>query len=192
MIGNSTQGSGPYALPADWLRMKDDKAAFWVLLGVVYQMIPCDLSEFDMLVQQTDIQAYPYIIATDSSPGDAVQQQLPAGTTAAFYVYSPPSGNYPYTVRYYSQMADVASAESSATVPWFPNQGYLRKKTTAGLMELTGDSRQAQFNEEADAILREYLALRDNKSNRAQSVKLDRRRFGRSFSTLPNTKTVGW
>ena len=71
-MGNSIYGSGPYELPADFLRMKDEKSAFWTLpgTGVVYPLIPCDLSEFDMMVQQADIQSYPYIIATDMSLGD--------------------------------------------------------------------------------------------------------------------------
>src|SRR5580704_6406828 len=101
VVGNSLYGSGPYPLPADFLRMKDEKSAFWTLLGVVYPMIPCDLSEFDMLVQQAGIQSYPYIIATDMSLQDETDEG-DAGTPV-FYVYSPPSGNYPYTIRYYAQ-----------------------------------------------------------------------------------------
>lgn len=188
-MGNSIYGSGPYELPADFLRMKDDKSAFWTLLGVVYMLIPCDLSEFDMLVQQADIQSYPYIIATDMSLGDETQE---GDSTPVFYVYSPPSGNYPYTIRYFAQMPDIATPETSSAVPWFPHQGYLRKKLSACLMGITDDEREDLWHKQADEMLRGYLMLKDNKSNRAQTVKLDRRRFGSSFSTLPNTKTIGW
>lgn len=188
-VGNSLYGSGPYSLPADFLRMKDDFAAFWTLLGVVYPMIPCDLSEFDLLVQQAGTQSYPYIIATDMSGGDETAQ---GGSTPEFYVYSPPSGNYPFTIRYYSQMPDIVTPETSATIPWFPHQGYLRKKLTAALMGIADDDREATWQNQADNMLGEYLKLKDNRSNRATTVKLDRRRFGRSYSSLPNTKTIGW
>lgn len=186
-IGQSIYGSGPYALPADFLRMKDDKSAWWTLLGVVYPMIPCDLSEFDLLVQQAGIQAYPYIIATDMSLGDEAAEGEVG--TPGFYVYSPPSGNYPYTIRYYAQMPDIVDF---STVPWFPHQGYLRKKLSAALMGTVDDERQANWEMQADAMLADYLKLKDNKSNRSQNVKLDRRRFGRAYSGLPNTKTIGW
>lgn len=188
-VGNSLYGSGPYALPSDFLRLKDDKSAFWTLLGVVYPLIPCDLSEFDMMVQQAGTQSYPYIIATDMSIGDEAQESQ---TTPSFYVYSPPSGAYPYTIRYYAQMPDIAQPEVSNTVPWFPHQGYLLKKLSAFLMGLVDDDRQESWERQADDMLRGYLMLKDNRSNRASTVKMDRRRFGRSYSTLPNTKTVGW
>ena len=191
-MGNSLYGSGPYPLPSDFLRLKDEKAAFWTLQGVVYDMIPCDLGEFDVLVQQSDIQSYPYIIATDVSLGDAAQQQLPVGSAGAFYVYSPPSGTYPYTLRYFSQMPDIATPETSNVVPWFPHQGYLRKKLAAAIMGQVDDDRQPSWETQADGMLREYLILKDNRSNRAKVVKLDRRYFGKSFSALKNTKTIGW
>lgn len=189
-VGNSLYGSGPYALPADFLRMKDDKSAFWTLNGVPYLLIPCDLGEFDMLVQQAGTQSYPYIIATDMSAGDEVAEGQTG--TPEFYVYSPPSGAYPYTIRYYAQMADIATPESSATIPWFPHQGYLRRKLAAMLMGLSGDDREMVWMAKADDMLRDYLKLKDNRSNRATTVKLDRRSFGRAYSTLPNTKVVGW
>ena len=189
-VGNSAlYGSGPYALPADFLRMKDDKSAFWTLLGVVYPMIPCDLSEFDMMVQQAGIQSYPYIIATDMSLGDEASDNQ---STPEFFVYSPPSGAYPFTIRYYAQMADIATPETSAVIPWFPHQGYLRKKLSAMLMGISNDPREPEWHNQADAELERYLKLKDNKSNRAQTIKLDRRRFGRSYVNLPNTKVVGW
>lgn len=189
LLGTSIYGSGPYPLPADFLRIKDDKSAYWTLLGVQYPLIPCDLSEFDMMVQQAGTQSYPYIIATDMSIGDQSQQGL---TTPSAYVYAPPSGAYPVTIRYFAQQSDIANPASSSTVPWFPHQGYLIKRLAAMVMALTGDDRQAEFEAEADALLRGYLMLKDNRSNRASTVKLDRRRFGRAYSTLPNTKTVGW
>ncbi len=185
-MGNSLYGSGPYPLPADFLRIKDDKSAFWTLLGVIYPLIPCDLSEFDMMVQQAGIQSYPYIIATDMSLGDGTQQ---GDTTPVAYFYSPPSGTYPVTIRYFAQMADITD---TSTVPWFPHQGYLRRKVAAMLMGITDDDRESAWIDRAGMMLREYLQLKDNRSNRASTVKLDRRRFGRSYNSLPDTKQIGW
>jgi hypothetical protein len=191
--GRFAQGAGPYALPTDFLRCQDDMAVFWVLQGVPYPMIPLDLSEMDMTVQTAGLAAYPYWFATDLSGSD----ETAAGASGPIaYVYPPPSGNYPVTVRYFAQMADITAPETSATVPWFPNQAYLLTRLAGELMRLTDDERYATFlgegPEGAQGILDRYLKLKDDRSNRAQRVKLDRRRFGNSFSTLPNTKTVGW
>jgi len=188
-LGDSLYGSGPYPLPADFLRIKDELSAWWTLLGVKYPLIPCDLSEFDMLVQQSGTQSYPYIIATDMSLGDETGE---GDATPVFYVYAPPSGAYPYQIRYYAQMPDIATPETSSTVPWFPHQGYLRKKVAACVMGLTDDTREMEWHNHADNMLGSYLRLKDNRSNRATTVKLDRRRFGRSYANLPNTKAVGW
>lgn len=189
LVGNSIYGSGPYPLPSDFLRVKDDKSAFWTLQGVPYPLIPCDLSEFDMMVQQAGTQSYPYIIATDMSLGDETQQ---GDSTPVCYVYAPPSGAYPCTIRYYAQMVDITNPATSSAVPWFPHQGYLIHKVAAMLMSISGDDRQVTFDEMADDKLRHYLMLKDNRSQRASTVKLDRRRFGPAFSTLPSTKKVGW
>lgn len=191
-VGNSIFGSGPYPLPADYLRAQKD-GVFWTLLGVPYFLTSCDISEFDMQVQQAGVQSYPYLYATDLSLSDEAAN---GDATPVMYVYSPPSGAYPVTVRYYRQMPDIATPETSATVPWFPNQQYLITRLAGELMRITGDDRQAQFLGEgpdgAQGILRRYLELKDDRSSRAQRITLDRRRFGRNWSRLPNSKTVGW
>ncbi len=185
--GNSIYGSGPYPLPADYLRAIEGEV-FWTLQGVVYDMIPVDLAEFDHLVQQPGIQSYPYVFATDLSLSD--------NPTPVMYVYAPPSGAYPVTVRYYSQMADVENPQTSTAVPWFPNSAYLRRRLAGELMGLTGDDRADAWLGEgpmgAQGILSRYLKLKDDSSNRAKTIKLDRRQFGRAYNTLPNTKLIGW
>ena len=192
-VGNSIYGSGPYPLPADFLRCADDKSVFWTLLGVPYFLVPIDLSEFDATVQQAGLQSYPYWFATDLSLSDEAVNNNP-GPMA--YVYPPPSGAFPVTVRYFAQMADIVTPETSATVPWFPNQTYLRTRMAGEMMRPADDERYVSFlgegPEGAQGILSRYLKLKDDKSNRATTVKMDRRRFGPRFSALPNTKTVGW
>ena len=122
LVGNSIYGSGPYPLPADFLRCSDDKSVFWTLQGVPYTLIAIDLSEFDQAVQQAGLQSYPYWFCTDLSLQD---DTLQGDSVPVAYVYPPPSGAYPVTVRYQRQMPDIDTPESSDVVPWFPNQAYL-------------------------------------------------------------------
>jgi hypothetical protein len=79
-------GSGPYALPLDYLRAsgssgQSQKAFFWTLNGTPYPMRPCDLSEFDMQVQVANQQSFPWLWATDM--GGPLTQRLTAITTAS-------------------------------------------------------------------------------------------------------------
>ena len=79
-------GSGPYALPLDYLRAsgssgESQKAFFWTLNGTPYPMRPCDLSEFDMQVQVANQQSFPWLWATDM--GGPLTQRLTAVTTAS-------------------------------------------------------------------------------------------------------------
>lgn len=182
------EGTGPYPLPADFLRCAGDKGVWWELLGVPYPMIPIDLTEMDMSVQQAGLQSYPYWFATDVSLND--------NATPVAYVYPPPSGGFPVYVRYFSQMPDIEQAQASVQVPWFPNSQYLRTRLTGELMALVDDDRAQRFlgdsESGAQGILNRYLKLKDDKSDRSITVKLDRRRFSGDFNKLRNTKTVGW
>jgi hypothetical protein len=200
---NVQAGSGPYTLPAPYLRAVKGEC-IWFNQGVPYPLIPVDLDEFDWQVQQAGNQAYPYLFATDMS------QTPPVGL-----VWPGASGAYPVTIRYYQQMPDIGSGATSLTangwnsgtatpdvspvVPWFPNQRYLLKQLAGMVMELADDERAQTFlgdgdpnNPGAQAILRHYLALKDDNSDRAKTVGLDRRRFSRNFYTLPDTKRVGF
>ncbi len=176
---NVQQGSA-YDLPADFLRA-DINDIQWFLQGVVYKMIAADISEFDSLVQTAGFQAYPYIYTIDVQPSPPV-----------IVVWPPPSGGYQLLARYRRQMPDIATPQTSTTVPWFPNSNYLITRLATELMKLTDDDRLAKFVALSEDILRKYLILKDNQSDRAQTVKRDPRRFGKNFNSLPNTKTVGW
>lgn len=187
---NVIAGSGPYAMPADYLRANYGDVQ-WYLLGVPYPMTPLDLYEYNHLVQQSGLTAYPYFFTVDMSLS-------PPG----MYIWPMPSGAFPVWGSYQRQMPDIATPETSATVPWFPNSNYLHTRVAGELMKLTSDSRASAFIGDVDpgkdtagsasSILRGYLKLKDDNDNRAKRVKLDNRRFGRPFPALPNTKTVGW
>lgn len=273
--GQNIQASGPYALPLDYLRTSGSsgsegtqKSVSWFIYGVPYPMIPCDIAEFDMQVQQAGLESYPWIWATDmaqrlivrtttgtvhsnttldnlldttgilpgmtvlgagipplpqsvsgppgvnttviSIAGSAVQLSQPAVITGAGgvydfgypgigYVYPPPSGNFPVNLRYQRQMPDLATdgggfltAAAANSIPWFPHVGSLTEKLASRLMELTDDSRAVAYDAHADKMLGAYLQMKDDDTNRAKTVQLDRRRFGKQFPLLRNTKTIGW
>lgn len=177
---NVLLGGGPYPMPSDYLRADPDDV-FWTLQGVPYRMTNISIEQFDMTVQQAGLQNFPYWYATDMSQSPPVM-----------YVYPPPSGSYPVTIRYRRQMPDITSPESSSAVPWFPNTQYLRTRLTAELMALSDDDRRSGYVEESAAILRRYLEMKDDKSDRSETVKLDRQRFRSGTNSLRNTKLVGW
>src|SRR5260370_1451131 len=64
-------GSGPYTLPADYLRTSGSsgsnpqKSVWWTQFGQTYFAYPVDLSEFDEQTQQAGLQSFPYWFATD-------------------------------------------------------------------------------------------------------------------------------
>ena len=181
---NFIQGGGPYPLPADFLRCKYGDV-MWFLQGVPYVMIPIELYEMDASVQQAGLQAYPYWYSTDLST-----------SPPSMVFYPPPSGAFPTMVRYQRQMPDIVAPETSSTVPWFPNQAYLKTRLTGELFALTDDERAPAFLGDGDmgaqGILRRFLKLVNDNENRAQTVKLDRRNFRQGSRDLPNTKLVGW
>lgn len=121
-------------------------------------------------------------------------QQPPLG-----YVWPPASGAYPAMVRYYRQTPPATAPDASNYTPWFPNSQYLITALAGRLMQVSGDDRWEAFLSEDEAlhpggagvILRKYLNLKDDQSNRAKRVTLDRRRFGVGFSTLPPSKVLG-
>ena len=191
---NIQAGNGPYPLPANYLRAKEGDV-MWFLQGVPYPMIPVDLDEFDVMVEQAGLQSYPYLWATDTSQSPPVA-----------YVWPPASGAFPVMVRYYAKMPDIGAGgaavngfnpggdppEISRTIPWFPNQSYLIDKLTARVMKIADDERGRAMEADADKSLALYLTLKDDSANRSKRIKLDKRRFGRDISRLPSTKIVGW
>lgn len=195
--GPSIYGSGPYDLPSDFLRMADAMSATYDIGdGVPRQLIPCDITEFDQLVQQAGNQSYPCILAIDLSVADAVAQGTDPGVPQA-YVWPPPSGNFAAQFRYYPAGLQIATPETSATVPWFPLQTYLITRLAGELMKESDDDRWMGFLGDqphgAQGILTRYLKNKDNQSNRPKRVSLDRRSFGgANFANLPNTKQLGW
>lgn len=189
---NSVTGtnSGPYTLPADWLRAKN-KDVFYTIQGVVYPMIKVDLDQYDWFVQQAGLSSFPSYFTTDMSQ-----------TPPVMFVWVPPSGSFPVTARYFRQMPDIATPEISSSVPWFPVTDYLVTRLAGELMKITNDDRAGDFLGDnpgrgpsvpgAQYLLKCYLKKEGDSDDVPNKVELDRRLFGFSTSQLKNTKTIGW
>lgn len=193
----NAQGQAFLNLPTNYLRVvRLDN--FYTISGVPYPMIHCDQAEFDMLVQQANVSNFPVFFATDMTLTGATNNGTP-GVPVMFF-WQVPSGAYPALCRFYSQMPDIVTPETSIVVPWFPNQTYLIRRLSGELMGLSDDERIDAFLSDdedrhpqgAGVMLRKYLQQEGDKSDRAKKVELDRRVFGSSFLRLRNTKNIGW
>ena len=180
------QGSGPYNLPVRYLRMANNEIWYYIF-QTPRVLTSLDLSEFDALVQQKGLSTYPTHYATDVSGAAVALWGAPV-----MYVWPPSGGAYTLNIRYYSQLPDILTPETSASIPWFPQQAYLITRLAAEMMKLTNDPRQGAFRDEAMTILGRYLKLEADDEGRAKTVKLDPRRFGSKWNNLKNTKTIGW
>jgi hypothetical protein len=181
-------------LPSNYLRSIRNQC-FYYISGVPYPMIPLDEAEGDMLVQQAGVSNFPIFYWTDMSLMGANNTPTEGSSGAAVPVmlfWMPPSGGYQVTLRYFSQMPDIPNASSSSTIPWFPNTKYLIKRVAAELMQDSDDERLKEYTQDAEEVLRAYIKMKDDTEDRAQVVQLDRRRFGRAFDRLKNTKQIGW
>lgn len=192
----NANGQAYQNLPADYLRGIRNEC-FYYISGVPYPMIPLDLNEFDMLVEQSGVSNFPVFYTTDMSLQGMVNNGVTGVPVALFWM--PPSGAYQAVIRYFSQMPDIATPSTSNTVPWFPDQNYLITRLAGEMMKDADDERATAYLSDEDrypngagVILRKYLKLKDDKSTRTEQVKLDRRAFGRAFDRLKNTKQIGW
>jgi hypothetical protein len=112
------------------------------------------------------------------------------GTPANLFVYPGPSGAFPTTLRYQQLKPPIID---TTRVPWFTDQAYLLERLTAELMATSDDTRRDRMLANAERMLGKYEIFADDKTSRAQTVQLDRNRFGTSnWSRLSNTKTIGW
>ena len=179
-------GSGPNLMPLDFLRLRRG-GHFYTISGVPYKLIGVEQEEFDAYVQQAGLNNFPLRAYVDV-------QTSPAG----LYVWPPASGAYPVTIRYQPLMPDPALTD----VPWFPVADYLVTRVAGELMKITNDDRAIGFigNEDPDKdnpgsatdILRRYMRMKDNPEITVKTVQLDRRIFRAPWSSLPNTKQIGW
>lgn len=106
------------------------------------------------------------------------------------YVYPPPNGSWPVTIRYQRKMPPIQNTER---IPWFPNESYLIERLAAAQMQISGDQRLAEFEAMSKGRLTRYADLSDDKTNRAQTIQLDPSRYGPGAGGhLKITKSNGW
>lgn len=188
-VGGTGLGTGPYLLPTDYLRTQGGKQ-FYTYNFQPYFMTRIEQWEYDQLTQQPGFNDFPRNFYVDTSV-----------TPAQEFVWPPPSISVPVTVRYFRQMPDIVTPETSNVVPWFRFQKYLITRLTGEMMQLADDTRAGDFLTDdsrqnpqgAGVLLRRYLMLKDDPEGRAKVVEMDRRRFGQTaWDRLPNTKTIGW
>lgn len=173
---NLDPGTAAYDLPADFLRTRE---VFYSIQGTIFWVTPYanGLADYDQQFKGSGINNYPYKYATDVSL---------APTSMLFY--PPPQIAIPVTVRYQPQEADITTPESSSVVPWFPNQKYLIAELAAELMDQANDRRAPAEHQKSSEILRNYLAMSDDKEGRARNVPLDPNRFRSVVGALKLTK----
>jgi hypothetical protein len=185
-------GSGPYTLPSDYLRteVEEGKDLFiYTINGVPYPLIQETLAEYLWQVQTPGFSSYPYNYATDTSV-----------SPAQLFVWPPASGSYSCTLRYWRLMPDITTPETSSVIPWFPNSMYLIRAVAGRLMGISGDNRMPDYLGDdieryplgAGTLLKAYLKNANDREGAVHTVGLDRRRFGRAFDRLKNTKQIGW
>lgn len=113
------------------------------------------------------------------------------GIAPVGYAYPAPLGAYPVTIRYQRKMPPLTNV---AQIPWFPHEGYLVRALAGRMMETSDDSRATEMLGLARDELQRYLNLADDKTNRAQVIQMDPRRFGGGtpYDRARKTKYAGW
>lgn len=171
--------NGPFNLEADYLRTYD---LFFSQNNLPYFLHPISTQEYDAEFKDPSIANYPYEFATDLSP-------QATGGLGLLFIYPQSSGQITLTHRYMIQRADIATPETSALIPWFPDTDYLIQATAYRMMRITDDARHDAFLAEADKMLRIHLIMEGDEQAVVKSVMLDPRRF-RSNRTLKPTKVT--
>ncbi len=175
-IALTVGSNGPFPLTADYLRTYD---LFYTVNNFPYFLFPMGQDQFDALFKDPSVANYPYAFATDLT-NQATQ------TAGQLSIYPQSTTALTLTHRYMINRADIASPESSATVPWFPDQDYLVRATAARLMDITDDARRERLMKDCEDMLKTHLIMGDgDEQNVVKSVKLDPQRFHVNRSLRP-------
>jgi hypothetical protein len=162
-------------LPTDYVRGHE----LWYYIGGLPQTLrQIGLPDYDRLNTGSVAMAYPTMWTSNPASG-------------LLHLYPMPNTSIAFTLRYWSQPADIASPATSSVVPWFPDSDYLLTALAADVMRLTDDTRQLQYAQEAQGKLQAFLKMQGDRENHARTVKL-----GNSFSggggKLPPSKLTGF
>lgn len=171
--------NGPFNLESDYARTYD---LFFNVNGLPYFLKQIGLDEYDAEFKDPSIANYPYEFATDLSP-------VASGGTGLLYIYPQSSGQIVLTHRYMVRRPDIATPETSSTIPWFENTDFLVEATAARMMRITDDDRYDKFLASCAAMLGPYLIMEGDEQSVVKSVKLDPQRFRVTRSLKPTKLT---
>ncbi|PWT78214.1 MAG: hypothetical protein C5B60_01500 [Chloroflexi bacterium] len=176
-------GTGPYVLPANYLRAAK-RDLIYLVSGVPYVLTQITLAQFDSLINITGIANFPRAYTTDVST-----------SPPSLFVYPPPVLAFNLQIRYFGTMPEIPNADTSAQTPWFPHQGYIINRLAGELMRDAGDPRSDAFLGDGPSgalgILRRFLNLQGDKEDAATVVDLDRRYYQPSGVVFPPSKISG-
>lgn len=180
--------SNLYRTGARYLRTH---SMFYSVNGTIFYLSQLPLDDYDKLFQGPGISNYPEWYCVDTT-GD------PQFNTPQVAFWPPPNIPLTLTIRNQYQPNDIATANFSTTVVWFPNTDLLIDMLAEKMMMYSGDKRQQEFYNRIYGVpngdpgtLSRYLKMQDDKEGYAMTIKLDRRRF-RSVNGLPPTKQTGF
>lgn len=173
--------NGPFNLPADYLRTYD---LFYTVDNQPYFLTPVEMGYYDAIFKDPSVATYPYLYATDLQP----QAATPDTGIPLLYIYPASTSALTLTHRYFLRRPNISTPETSASVPWFPDQDYLIHATAMRLMKLTDDARYEKFKDDGESMLRDHLLMEGDEQGVVHEVKLDPLRF-RSRGGLKPTKT---
>lgn len=169
----STGSNGPFALEADYLRTYD---LFYQVNGMPFFLHPISPSDYDREFKDPSVANYPYEFMT-------LLANQSTQTPGQLFIYPQSTTQLSLTHRYMIYHADIASPESSSTVPWFMDQDYLVHATACRLMKISDDAREPKFRADAMEMLRAHLIVGDGDEQQVvHQVKLDPRQFNRNRS----------
>ncbi len=167
--------NGPFALQTDYLRTYD---LFYTVNNFPYFLFPMGQDQYDALFKDPSIANYPYAYTTDLT----AQATQGAGS---LYIFPQSTSALSLTHRYMIRRPDIATPESSSTVPWFPDQDYLIHATAMRLMKETDDARLEGFIKEGEDMLRIHLIEDGDEQSVVKAIKLDPQRFHVNRSLRP-------
>lgn len=174
--------NGPFSLPANYLRTYD---LFYTVNNFPYFLFPLGQDEYDALFKDPSIANYPYCFTTDLTN----QQTQGQGE---LFIFPQSTSALALTHRYMVNMPDIATPESSTSVPWFQDQDYLVTATAMRLMRLTDDGRYNEFVQNSEALLKIHLIQGDGDEQKVvKKIRLDPQTFHTNRSLRP-TKLNPW
>jgi hypothetical protein len=174
---------GPFPLPLNYLRTYD---LFFEQNNLPYFLNPISTEEFDQEFKDPSIANYPYEFMTILVDETTAQAN---NSTGNLFIYPQSSGLITLTHRYMVKQPDITMPETSAVIPWFPDQDYLITATAARLMQITDDARRPEFLKEAATLLGVHLIMEGDEQQVVKSVRLDPRRFHSNRSLKPTKIT---